>query len=488
MNIVDPILFQCRQQPPVAAICVPGADISLISYRRLALFIHNISRRLTATGLRPGQLVAVSIEDQIFHIAMLLALARIGMASVSVRGAARLPLPVDGFITDKSLPAGVTDRVILADMSWTEGDGIPVDAPPVRPDDLCRVILTSGTTGEPKGVPISHRLFADRIYRHTTVFGARLADCRRIYSDMPITTSPGFRFLLATLWRGGTYFLPGDSFESTLTAMEQYQTQCVVAPPSGLELLLKWFEATPAYQSNLQVVLTAGDILSQALSRRVRARLCSHLVSFYGSTETGTTASAPAHEIDRMAGAVGYLTPGVRGQIVDRDGVVLPPGSEGLLRIRSEFAVERYLGDPSGSERVFRDGWFHPGDFATLDAEGLLTITGRDKNVLSIGGDKISPEVVEAAVAAFPGITEVAVTSLPNSFGIHQVVAVIVCNGQFDAEALGRHCAARLSPQFVPAHFVVTDRLPRNAMGKIDRHQLTEHLRASRSSATAVTT
>jgi acyl-CoA synthetase (AMP-forming)/AMP-acid ligase II len=479
MNIVDPILFQCRQQPPVAAICVPGAEIGLISYRRLALFIHNISRRLTATGLRPGQFVAVSIEDQIFHVAMLLALARLGMTSVSARGAARLPLPIDGFITDKTLPAGVTDRVILVDMSWTEGDGIPVDAPPVRPDDLCRVILTSGTTGEPKGVPISHRLFADRIYRHTTVFGARLADCRRIYCDMPITTSPGFRFLLATLWRGGTYFLPGDSFESTLTAMEQYQTQCVVAPPSGLELLLKWFEVTPAYQSNLQVVLTAGDILSQELSRRVRARLCSHLVSFYGSTEAATTASAPAHEIDRVAGAVGYLVPGVRAQIVDRDGVVLPPGSEGLLRIRSEFAVDRYLGDPSGSERVFRDGWFHPGDFATLDEEGLLTITGRDKNVLSIGGDKISPEVVEAVVAAFPGVAEVAVTSLPNAVGNHEIVAVVVGNGEIDLEALGRHCAAQLSPQFVPAHFAMTDRLPRNAMGKIDRPQLIERLRAS---------
>src|SRR5262249_29536936 len=192
MNIVDPILFQCRQQPPVAAICVPGADIALISYRRLALFIHNISRRLTATGLRPGQLVAVSIEDQIFHIAMLLALARLGMASVSVRGAARPPLPVDGFITDKTLPAGIVGRRILSNKPWTEGDRIPIAAPPVRPDDLCRVILTSGTTGDRKGVPISHQLLADRIARHTTVFGARAASCQRIYSDMPITSSLGY--------------------------------------------------------------------------------------------------------------------------------------------------------------------------------------------------------------------------------------------------------------------------------------------------------
>jgi acyl-CoA synthetase (AMP-forming)/AMP-acid ligase II len=178
-------------------------------------------------------------------------------------------------------------------------------------------------------------------------------------------------------------------------------------------------------------------------------------------------------------GAVGYLTPGVRAQIVDRDGVVQPPGHEGLLRIRSEFAVDRYLGEPSGSERVFRDGWFQPGDLATLDAEGLLVIKGRDKNVLSIGGDKISPEVIEAAVAAFPDIAEVAVTSLPNALGNHEIIAVIVGKAEIDLEALGRHCAAQLSPQFVPAHFAVTDRLPRNDMGKIDRRQLAERLRAS---------
>src|SRR5262249_30788993 len=386
---------------------------------------------------------------------------------------------VDGSTTDRTLRAGAPDGVILANLSWTEGDGIPVDAPPVRPDDLCRVILTSGTTGEPKGVPISHRLLADRIARHTTVFGARAANCQRIYSDMPITTSLGYQFLLATLWRGGTYFLPGESFASTLTAMEQYQTQCVVAPPSGLELLLKWFEVTPAYQSNLQVVISGGDLLSQALSRRVRARMCAHLVSAYGSTEASMTASAPAHEIEHMAGAVGYLMPGVRAQIVDRDGVVQPPGREGLLRIRSAFAVDRYLGEPSGSERVFRDGWFQPGDIATIDAEGLLMITGRDKNVLNIGGDKISPEVVEAAIAAFPGISDVAVTSLPNAVGNHEIIAAIGRSGEIDLEELGRHCAARLSPQFVPAHFALTDHLPRNDMGKIDRPQLAERLRAS---------
>jgi acyl-CoA synthetase (AMP-forming)/AMP-acid ligase II len=83
-------------------------------------------------------------------------------------------------------------------------------------------------------------------------------------------------------------------------------------------------------------------------------------------------------------------------------------------------------------------------------------------------------------VASFPGIAEVAITSLPNAVGNHEIVAVIVGNGELVLEALGRHCAAQLSPQFVPAHFAMTDRLPRNDMGKIDRPHLAERLRASR--------
>src|SRR5262249_58286191 len=119
MNIPDPILSQCRQQPPVAAICVPGPGVGLISYRRLALFIHNIGRRLASAGLRPGQLVAVNVEDQIFHITMLLALARLGIASLSVRGAARAPLPIDAYITDKALPAGPPRPPLLPPPSLT---------------------------------------------------------------------------------------------------------------------------------------------------------------------------------------------------------------------------------------------------------------------------------------------------------------------------------------------------------------------------------
>jgi acyl-CoA synthetase (AMP-forming)/AMP-acid ligase II len=479
MNIVEPILFQCRRQPPVAAICVPGPGIGLISYRRLERFIHNISRRLLSAGLTSGQLVAVDIEDSIFHITVLLSLARLGVASVSVRGGAPQSMKIDAYISDGKIPTRVVDRLILAELSWTEGEGTPVESARVASggNDLCRVILTSGTTGDPKAVPISHQLMAARAARHITAFGNRLANCQRIYSDMPITTSLGFQFLIYTLSRGGTYFLAGDDVKNTLQAIEQYKVQCVLAPPGGLELMLKWFEALPTYQSNIELIVCGGDMLSTALSSRARARICAHLVSLYGSTEASITATAHAHEIDRIPGAVGYLTPGIAAQIVDRDGTILPPGSEGALRIRSEFAADQYLGDQAESDRAFRDGWFHPGDMARLRSDDLLVIIGRDKTVLSLGGDKVNPESVEAVMARFAGIFEVAVSSTPNALGNNELVAVIVGDPSVDLEALKAHCGVHLGPQFVPSRFLVVERLPRNDMGKIDRQRLAESVR-----------
>src|SRR5215470_10417402 len=158
MNIVDPILYQCRRQPPAAAICAPGPGIGLISYRRLEQFIHNVSRRLHAFGLPERSIVAIGIGDVIFHAVVLLAATRLGMITVSLReDDVALPVKANALIADKQHPLAHLGRVILADPSWTEGDGRPLEPhllPQAHEDDLCRLILTSGTSGTPKAVPL----------------------------------------------------------------------------------------------------------------------------------------------------------------------------------------------------------------------------------------------------------------------------------------------------------------------------------------------
>ena len=357
MNIVDQILFQCRYRPLAAAICAPGTGIGLVSYGRLQQFIHNISRTILTLDLSPGNIVAIYIEDQIFHAAITLALAHLGIITFTGRPQSfPSELHVDAVIADAPSPLFARQRIIVADRSWLSGDGVPVsnDQIPGRADSsLCRIILTSGTTGEAKAVALTHKMIFDRICRHHGVFGPRLPPCSRIFSDLSYSTSLGFQFLIYTLWRGGTVFMTGDNVDAVFQAFEYYKVQCVVASPGGLANLLQYCDGHVSYQSRLNLIISGGDLLSKTLSERVRGRLCSNLISAYGSTEASMVATAPAHAIDNIRGAVGYVTPGTEVQIVtERDGI-LPRASEGLVRIRSQFGVQEYFGNPRNRRAYF---------------------------------------------------------------------------------------------------------------------------------------
>jgi acyl-CoA synthetase (AMP-forming)/AMP-acid ligase II len=481
VNIVDPILFQCALQPKAAALCAPGTGIGLISYGRLAQMIHTICRQLSRFGLGQGKIAAVQIKDPIFLAAVTLALSRLGVATIS-RYDERIfdAIRIDALIADAYPPLANVDQVILVDLSWTKtGDALidPPQAPGTAPDDLCRIILTSGTTGDPKGVAFTHRMVADRTASNNFVFGSRFPTYSRIYSDLPISTAPGFWFFIHTLWRGGTFLLPGETFESTVDAFDEYGVQCVIASPAGLEVLLRKYEQYPSLQSEFEMMMAIGDVFSPALSDRVRARICSHVTCVYGATETQTTATGPAQLLRETPGAVGFVVPDVTVEIVSESGDVLPRGVEGLVRIKSPNIVDRYMGDPAATAKTFRDGYYYPGDRGRLEAGNLLCLAGRQDTLLNLGGDKINPEAVERVLGACEGVAECAAFSAPNEFGIGTLWAAVVADASADDAKLRAHCAAHLPAQFVPTGFVRIKSLPRNAMGKIDRRALAKLLK-----------
>jgi acyl-CoA synthetase (AMP-forming)/AMP-acid ligase II len=403
-----------------------------------------------------------------------------GIVTVSLRGTEpMLPFEISALLVDSTHPVPQGGRIILADLSWIEGDGRPLEPhllPYTNENDLCRLILTSGTSNTPKAVALSHKLLASRMARHST-FGNRLANCSRVYCDVPISSSLGFQFLVYTLSRGGTAFFPGEDFPSTLRVIEDYGVQCLIGSPGGFENLLRWFESLPAYQSRIETIFCGGDVLSRSLSDRVRSRICPHLVAAYGSTEASMSAVAHAHEIADVPRAVGFVTPGVVVQIVNASGTLQPPGKEGQVRVRSEFAVDHYLGDLEESKKAFRDGWFYPGYLGTLSEDGLLVITGREHAVLNVGGDKISPEAIELILTQFPGVVEAAAVSAPNVYGNNEVCAVVVTREQASEEALKSYCESRIPRPFTPARIVFLDELPHNEMGKLDRGRLQTALR-----------
>jgi acyl-CoA synthetase (AMP-forming)/AMP-acid ligase II len=378
---------------------------------------------------------------------------------------------IDAVISDGTQRFGAGRRVIVADLSWLDGDGTAVPrAPAGTPDNPCRIVLTSGTTGDAKGVLFTHRMVQQRLALHQFAFGPVLPSCSRIFCDLGLTTSLGFMFLMHTLHRGGTLFLRGADAGDTLQAFGLYQVQAMVASPGGLAEFLGYYEQTPSLGSSFEVIISGGSLLSRELARRVRARMCANLVSAYGSTEASIVASAPASVVAAAEGAVGYPLPGVTVETVGSGDNPLPPGSEGLIRIRSDNAASGYHGIPNAP--AFRNGGFYPGDIGALMPDGLLVVTGRDTTILNLGGEKISPERIEQALTSCPGVVDAAVFSAKNALGVEEVHAAIVANGAFDETAVRDHCARRLPVECLPARFFPVAALPRNSMGKLERARL----------------
>jgi acyl-CoA synthetase (AMP-forming)/AMP-acid ligase II len=159
----------------------------------------------------------------------------------------------------------------------------------------------------------------------------------------------------------------------------------------------------------------------------------------------------------------------------------LPAGAEGIVRIRGPYNVTSYSGDAEESARTFRHGWFYPGDLGRLTRNQLLAISGREKSVMNLGGDKIKPELVEEVLKAFPGMEDAAVLSVTNDLGLDEIWSLIVAGPGWDEGALRAHCGGKLPVNFVPRRFLPVAALPKNAMGKLERGALPDLAQSSSS-------
>ncbi len=478
MNIVEPILFHARNQPEAPALCTPGNDV--VTYATLAAQMNNVARRAISVGLRRGSIVALSIPDQLTHSVVILGLTQVGIIPVSV-GMRKSPagLKIDAVLSTTNYPFAPPAQHHPLDLTWIMGDGRPVETSrdsASESDEICRIMLTTGTTGESKAVALTHRLAMVRNARYQFLQGSHLPACSRIFLDIGVATAVGYYFLTYFLGRGGTLFFRGDNIEKALRSFGTLRIQVMQTWTGNLAHLLEICDRDPSCAFHLDTIFCGGNVLSQTMYDRVRSRLCSHMLCRYGATETGTTAAAPAEHITHIPGAVGYVVPGATVEIVDESDRRLPIGSEGIVRIASEVAVDRYIDDPVASAKCFRNGWFYPGDLGSLTEDNLLIISGRVNSVLNVGGGKIAAEKLEAVIAAFDGVSQAAVVVVESENGNDEVWAAIVHSEKIDAESLIAHCRKRMPPAFVPKRVVMLDELPLNATGKVDRQDLKEML------------
>jgi malonyl-CoA/methylmalonyl-CoA synthetase len=354
----------------------------------------------------------------------------------------------------------------------SEGD--PLEPGDASGDDIAMLAYTSGTTGRPKGVPLTH---ANLLSSMRAAMRAWLWDANDVLVHaLPFSHQHGLGGVHMTLLAGSRAVVHSRFDPARLcAAIESERATVLFAVPAIYEKLAAWEGIDEADFSSLRLPIAGSSALSPALARRVSSLLDRNVLERYGSTESGLSVSNP-YDGPRKFGSVGVPLPGTELSIVDELGRALEPGEDGEIVLRGPQVFSGYWNLPNATEENFyAGGWFRTGDVGRVDPEdGYLTITGRLKEMIISGGLNIYPREVELVLEEHATIDGAAVVGIPSERWGEEVVAFVVPAGEggVDEEGLSAHARESLSAYKCPKRFFVVDDLPRNEMGKVLKDEL----------------
>jgi HIP---CoA ligase len=356
----------------------------------------------------------------------------------------------------------------------------------IGPDDPADVMFTSGTTGHPKGVMLTHGQSLRAYEAFNAGFGLRAGD--RYLVTNPFFHCFGYKagWLLSLLV--GATVMPHAVFdaEAVLARIERDRVSVVAGPPTIFTSLLEVPDRSSYDLSSLRFAFTAAASIPVTLVRRMQAELAVEVGTGYGLTECTAIATVTARheEAETVASTVGAAVDGVQLRIVDDDHVALPSGQAGEVAIRGFVVMAGYWDDPKATAAAIdADGWLYTGDIGILDDRGYLQITDRKKDIFIVGGFNVSPVEVEGLLLGDERLARVAVVGVPDDrLGEVAAAFVVPRYGVVVTAADVAASARRLMANYkVPRHVEVVDALPINASGKV----LKAELRARAAESTA---
>ena len=471
-----------------------------------------VARQLTAAGVRPGDRVLVVSENCAAMVALLFGIARVHAWSVLVN--ARLsPREIDAicdhceprrivYLTHASaaarLHAGRHDAgesLTIPSMADVQMGPLAADCMPetVADDPATQVavlLYTTGTTGSPKGVMLTHRnlLFIAKVSSTLRCLGPG----DRVYGVLPISHVYGLASVcLGTLFAGACLQLEARySPQAMARALAKSGITVAQGVPAMYVKLLDHLRATgqPVVAPGLRFIYAGGSPLDPALKTEVEQQFGLTLHNGYGLTEASPTVTQTRLETPRTDCSVGIVLPGVEIRIVDAKGNDLPAGASGELWVRGPNVMRGYFKNAElTAQTIDADGWLNTGDMARQEADGALFIVGRTKELIIRSGFNVYPAEVEGVLNAHPDVTHSAVVGRPVA-GNEEVVAFVelIPGGATSIDELARFAAQHLAPYKRPAEIVILPLLPVSATGKILKHQLRTQALARGATSTPV--
>ncbi|GAA0399498.1 acyl-CoA synthetase [Acrocarpospora corrugata] len=340
----------------------------------------------------------------------------------------------------------------------------------VRPDDLCEIMSTSGTTGTPKGVMLEHGQVLRGYWDWSEIVTLREGDTYPIIA--PFAHGFGLNAgLLACVLRAAT-MLPIRAFAPALLLdlIKSRNITVLAGAPPMFYRLLDELDRDPG--TALRVAICGAASVPAPLIRRMLAHV-DRMINAYGLMEgTVVSMTRAGDPVEVIASSTGRAVPGIEVKIVADDGAAVPAGERGEILMRGYGVMRGYWQDPARTGEVIRDGWLHTGDIGTLDPAGNLAIVDRKKELFIVNGFNVSPAEVESLLLRCPGVAQAAVVGVPDERSGETGWAYIVPDAPLDPGTVIAWARANMSAHKAPRTVVLVPELPTNPNGKIDKRLL----------------
>lgn len=464
-----------------------------LSYAEFDLRTTRLAHGLREQGLRSGDRAGLLCRNHHGFLEAIVACAKIGVDVVLLNtGLSRQQLTQ--VVPEQRIALLVLDEEFVEHvaglpeglpklLAWTDGSTdhatlehligrSPASSLPRQDRHARMIVLTSGTTGTPKGARRPDPSSLMPVASLLSMLPLRAGERTLITS--PIFHTWGLAAFQLAAVLGSTLVLRRKfDAQQTLITIQRHQCSSMFAVPVMLQRILDLPEhqRRPYDHSSLQAVACSGSALTAPLAKRFQQEFGPVLYNFYGSTEVSWASIATPDDLREAPGTAGRPPLGTEVRVLDEHGAPLPTGQRGRIFVGNAMLFDGYT---NGSGRERRNGLMSTGDLGHFDEAGRLFVDGREDDMVISGGENLYPQEVEDVIAALPEVTEVAVTGVPDDeFGNRLAAYVVLRDGQqLDADSIRDHVRGKLASFSVPRDVVFLDALPRNATGKVVAREL----------------